>query len=121
MADLGYHVIGASVDTKDYENDNPDTNWVIGHSAEDDGRMPEEWGTHVGREEAKDVHEGFFKKTKDYENDNPDTNWVSFEKFSREVDAGGTIVLAHEPYADANHVPTQSSHQHQPPSRTFQN
>jgi peptidoglycan/xylan/chitin deacetylase (PgdA/CDA1 family) len=48
MADLGYHVIGASVDTKDYENDNPDT------------------------------------------------NWVSFEKFSREVDAGGTIVLAHD-------------------------
>ncbi|OQE22095.1 hypothetical protein PENFLA_c013G06658 [Penicillium flavigenum] len=48
MADLGYHVIGASVDTKDYENDNPDT------------------------------------------------NWVSFEKFLREVDAGGTIVLAHD-------------------------
>lgn len=24
--------------------------------------MSEEWGTHVGREEAKDVHEGFFKK-----------------------------------------------------------
>jgi peptidoglycan/xylan/chitin deacetylase (PgdA/CDA1 family) len=48
MADLGYHVIGASVDTKDYENDNPDT------------------------------------------------NWISFEKFSREVDAGGTIVLAHD-------------------------
>ncbi|KAJ5796592.1 CAZyme family CE4 [Penicillium psychrosexuale] len=48
MADLGYHVIGASVDTKDYENDNPDT------------------------------------------------NWVSFEKFKREVDAGGTIVLAHD-------------------------
>jgi hypothetical protein len=34
--------------------------------------------------------------TKDYENDNPDTNWVSFEKFKREVDAGGTIVLAHD-------------------------
>ncbi|KGO67814.1 Glycoside hydrolase/deacetylase, beta/alpha-barrel [Penicillium italicum] len=48
MADLGYHVIGASVDTKDYENDNPDT------------------------------------------------NWISFEKFKREVDAGGTIVLAHD-------------------------
>ncbi|EKV13114.1 Polysaccharide deacetylase family protein [Penicillium digitatum PHI26] len=48
MADLGYHVIGASVDTKDYENDNPET------------------------------------------------NWVSFEKFKREVDAGGTIVLAHD-------------------------
>ncbi|KAJ5189703.1 Glycoside hydrolase/deacetylase beta/alpha-barrel [Penicillium cf. griseofulvum] len=48
MANLGYHVIGASVDTKDYENDNPDT------------------------------------------------NWISFEKFSREVDAGGTIVLAHD-------------------------
>ncbi|OQE00626.1 hypothetical protein PENVUL_c048G09897 [Penicillium vulpinum] len=48
MADLGYHVIGASVDTKDYENITPDT------------------------------------------------NWISFEKFSREVDAGGTIVLAHD-------------------------
>ncbi|KAJ5518540.1 Glycoside hydrolase/deacetylase beta/alpha-barrel [Penicillium expansum] len=48
MTDLGYHVIGASVDTKDFENDNPDT------------------------------------------------NWISFEKFKREVDAGGTIVLAHD-------------------------
>jgi peptidoglycan/xylan/chitin deacetylase (PgdA/CDA1 family) len=48
MADLRYHVIGASVDTKDYEHDDPDT------------------------------------------------NWVSFEKFRREVDAGGSIVLAHD-------------------------
>lgn len=48
MADLGYHVIGASIDTKDYEHDDPGS------------------------------------------------NWVSFEKFVREVDAGGTIVLAHD-------------------------
>lgn len=48
MADLGYHVISASVDTKDYEHDDPDT------------------------------------------------NWVSFEKFVAEVNAGGTIVLAHD-------------------------
>lgn len=27
MADLGYHVIGASVDTKDYENDDPGLSW----------------------------------------------------------------------------------------------
>jgi hypothetical protein len=27
MAELGYHVIGASVDTKDYEFDDPGTNW----------------------------------------------------------------------------------------------
>ncbi|CAI7619908.1 unnamed protein product [Penicillium glandicola] len=50
MADLGYHVIGVSVDTKDYENDNPDT------------------------------------------------NWISFDKFVGEVDAGGSIVLAHDVY-----------------------
>lgn len=48
MADLGYHVISTSVDTKDYEHDDPDT------------------------------------------------NWVSFEKFVAEVNAGGTIVLAHD-------------------------
>lgn len=48
MTDLGYHVIGASIDTKDYENDDP------------------------GR------------------------NWLSFEKFRTELDAGGTIVLAHD-------------------------
>ncbi|KAL4923845.1 chitin deacetylase [Aspergillus undulatus] len=48
MADLGYHVIGASVDTKDYENDHPDL---------------------IGR---------------------------SVEKFNRELDQGGTIVLAHD-------------------------
>lgn len=24
MADLGYHIIGASIDTKDFENDNPE-------------------------------------------------------------------------------------------------
>lgn len=28
MAELGYHVIGASTDTKDYENDTPDRVWV---------------------------------------------------------------------------------------------
>jgi hypothetical protein len=27
MAELGYHVIGASVDTKDYAHDDPGTNW----------------------------------------------------------------------------------------------
>lgn len=27
MSDLGYHVIGASVDTKDYENDDPAWSW----------------------------------------------------------------------------------------------
>lgn len=27
MRDLGYHVIGASIDTKDYENDAPDLIW----------------------------------------------------------------------------------------------
>ncbi|RDW93838.1 chitin deacetylase [Aspergillus mulundensis] len=48
MADLGYHVIGASVDTKDYENDHPD---LIGHSV---------------------------------------------EKFTTQLDQGGTIVLAHD-------------------------
>ncbi|KAJ5772897.1 Glycoside hydrolase/deacetylase beta/alpha-barrel [Penicillium paradoxum] len=48
MADLGYHVISASVDTKDYEHDDPNT------------------------------------------------NWVSFQKFVAEVNAGGTIVLAHD-------------------------
>ncbi|KAJ5693207.1 hypothetical protein N7462_002630 [Penicillium macrosclerotiorum] len=48
MAQLKYHVIGASVDTKDYENDHPD------------------W------------------------------SWRSFEKFRRELDSGGNIVLAHD-------------------------
>ncbi|KAI9375207.1 hypothetical protein BJX61DRAFT_193579 [Aspergillus egyptiacus] len=48
MADLGYHVIGASVDTKDYENDHPD---LIGNS---------------------------------------------IAKFNRELDQGGSIVLAHD-------------------------
>ncbi|KAJ5105239.1 hypothetical protein NUU61_002586 [Penicillium alfredii] len=52
MTDLGYHVIGASIDTKDYENDDP------------------------GR------------------------NWLSFEKFRTELDAGGTIVLAHDVHAN---------------------
>lgn len=28
MADLGYHVIGASIDTKDYENDDPGRSWM---------------------------------------------------------------------------------------------
>jgi peptidoglycan/xylan/chitin deacetylase (PgdA/CDA1 family) len=27
MTDLGYHVIGASIDTKDYENDDPGKSW----------------------------------------------------------------------------------------------
>ncbi|KAJ5549831.1 hypothetical protein N7461_004529, partial [Penicillium sp. DV-2018c] len=48
MADLRYHVIGASVDTKDYEHDDPVS------------------------------------------------NWISFEKFKAEVEAGGSIVLAHD-------------------------
>jgi peptidoglycan/xylan/chitin deacetylase (PgdA/CDA1 family) len=48
IADLGYHVVGASVDTKDYENDHPDL---------------------IGR---------------------------SVERFNRELDQGGTIVLAHD-------------------------
>ncbi|KAL2858039.1 hypothetical protein BJY01DRAFT_242105 [Aspergillus pseudoustus] len=48
MAALGYHVIGASVDTKDYENDHPDL---------------------IGR---------------------------SVERFNRELDQGGTIILAHD-------------------------
>ncbi|KAJ5653147.1 hypothetical protein N7490_000150 [Penicillium lividum] len=34
--------------------------------------------------------------TKDYENDHPDHSWRSFEKFRAELDAGGTIVLAHD-------------------------
>lgn len=33
----------------------------ISHGAEDDGRMSEERGAHVGREEAQDAHEGFFE------------------------------------------------------------
>lgn len=48
MADMGYHVIGASVDTKDYENNMPEL-----------------------------IHR-------------------SFEKFRAELNAGGTIVLAHD-------------------------
>jgi peptidoglycan/xylan/chitin deacetylase (PgdA/CDA1 family) len=48
MAELGYHVIGASIDTKDYEND--------------------------------DAH----------------TNWRSFEKFLDGLEAGGSVVLAHD-------------------------
>ncbi|CAL5872446.1 uncharacterized protein PFLUO_LOCUS6710 [Penicillium psychrofluorescens] len=48
MAELGYHVIGASIDTKDYEHD-------------DAGQI-----------------------------------WLSFEKFKAELNAGGTIVLAHD-------------------------
>lgn len=34
--------------------------------------------------------------TKDYENDRPGDSWRSFEKFRAELDAGGTIVLAHD-------------------------
>lgn len=48
MTDLGYHVVHASVDTKDYENDSPEL---------------------IGR---------------------------SLDKFRAELDAGGTIVLAHD-------------------------
>jgi peptidoglycan/xylan/chitin deacetylase (PgdA/CDA1 family) len=48
LAQLGYHVIGASIDTKDYENDNVDT------------------------------------------------NWRSFEKFRGGLEAGGSVVLAHD-------------------------
>ena len=48
MTDLGYHVVGASIDTKDYENDHPDL------------------------------------------------SWRSFDKFRAELNAGGTIVLAHD-------------------------
>lgn len=48
MDELGYHVIGASVDTKDYVFDDPDT------------------------------------------------NWRSFERFIDGLDAGGTVVLAHD-------------------------
>lgn len=28
MADLGYHIIGASIDTKDYEHDDPGSSWI---------------------------------------------------------------------------------------------
>ncbi|KAL4922343.1 hypothetical protein BDW62DRAFT_51733 [Aspergillus aurantiobrunneus] len=56
MADLGYHVIGASVDTKDYENDHPDL---------------------IGR---------------------------SVEKFNRELDQGGTIVLSHDVHEQTVHT-----------------
>ncbi|CAG8045124.1 unnamed protein product [Penicillium salamii] len=48
MDELGYHVIGASVDTKDYVFDDPDT------------------------------------------------NWRGFERFIDGLDAGGTVVLAHD-------------------------
>lgn len=48
MTDLGYHVVSASVDTKDYENDDPEL------------------------------------------------SYRSFEKFRNELNAGGTIVLAHD-------------------------
>ncbi|KAL3464995.1 hypothetical protein BJX64DRAFT_74924 [Aspergillus heterothallicus] len=58
MADLGYHVIGASVDTKDYENDHPDL---------------------IGR---------------------------SVERFNRELDQGGTIVLAHDVHEQTVHTLT---------------
>lgn len=48
MAELGYHVVGASVDTKDYEYDDPGT------------------------------------------------NWRAFERFLDGLNAGGTVVLAHD-------------------------
>lgn len=56
MNDLGYHVIGASIDTKDFENDHPDL------------------------------------------------SWRSFEKFRAELDAGGTIVLAHDTHCNTVEV-----------------
>ncbi|KAL3476963.1 hypothetical protein BJX99DRAFT_226838 [Aspergillus californicus] len=51
MADLGYHVIGASVDTKDYENDHPD---LIGRSVERFNRELDEGGSIIL---AHDIHE----------------------------------------------------------------
>ncbi|KAL4785293.1 hypothetical protein BJX76DRAFT_356313 [Aspergillus varians] len=51
MADLGYHVIGASVDTKDYENDHPD---LIGRSVAKFNRELDQGGTIVL---SHDVHE----------------------------------------------------------------
>lgn len=56
MDDLGYHVIGASIDTKDFENDHPDL------------------------------------------------SWRSFEKFRAELDAGGTVVLAHDTHENTVEV-----------------
>lgn len=50
LAELQYHVIGASIDTKDYEYDHPGT------------------------------------------------NWHAFERFLDGLDAGGTLVLAHDPH-----------------------
>lgn len=34
--------------------------------------------------------------TKDYMYDNPGTNWLSFERFLEGLNAGGTVVLAHD-------------------------
>ncbi|KAL2870413.1 chitin deacetylase [Aspergillus lucknowensis] len=51
MADLGYHVIGASVDTKDYENDHPD---LIGRSVEKFNLELDQGGTIIL---AHDIHE----------------------------------------------------------------
>ena len=56
MDELGYHVIGASVDTKDYAFDDPDT------------------------------------------------NWRSFERFLEGLDAGGTVVLAHDSHQNTAEI-----------------
>lgn len=51
MAELGYHVIGASVDTKDYENDHPD---LIGRSVAKFNQELDQGGTIVL---SHDIHE----------------------------------------------------------------
>ncbi|CAG7927056.1 unnamed protein product [Penicillium olsonii] len=56
MDELGYHVIGASVDTKDYAFDDPET------------------------------------------------NWRSFERFLDGLDAGGTVVLAHDSHQNTAEI-----------------
>lgn len=51
MGDLGYHVIGASIDTKDYENDHPD---LIGRSVAKFNRELDQGGTIIL---SHDIHE----------------------------------------------------------------
>ncbi|KAL6234501.1 hypothetical protein BDW75DRAFT_251406 [Aspergillus navahoensis] len=51
MGELGYHVIGASVDTKDYENDHPD---LIGRSVAKFNKELDQGGTIVL---SHDIHE----------------------------------------------------------------
>ncbi|KAL4739395.1 hypothetical protein BDV11DRAFT_117807 [Aspergillus similis] len=51
MGELGYHVIGASVDTKDYENDHPD---LIGRSVAKFNQELDQGGTIVL---SHDIHE----------------------------------------------------------------